>query len=155
MYFFLPFHWPRAHQLTRDNCLQIIVLLQIRICSYLIETTILCENGGSVPRAGREWFDMFSWSKEQWSNNKTIIELDYCKISWCATISKINYLQLFIFDLLVTDKSRYFAQHHSIIVIKIITIEYRKDNAKAKTRWKKIRIFNWPQLPQRHQWFEY
>ena len=99
-----------------NNCLQIIVLLQIIFCSCIIESTILCENGESVPRAGREWFDMFSWWKERWSNEKTIIELGYCKISWFATVSQISYLQLFIFDLLATDKSRYFVQLRSIIV---------------------------------------
>jgi len=46
--------------------------------------------------------------KEQWSNDKTIIELGYRKISWFASVSKI--------DLLVTDKSQYFAQPRSIIV---------------------------------------
>ena len=115
MYFFLLIGrelttWPA------NNCLQIIVLLQIIFCSCIIETTILCENGGSVPRAGRDWFDMFIWWKERWSNEKTIIELGYCKISWFVTVSQISYLQLFIFDLLATDKSRYFAQLRSIIV---------------------------------------
>ena len=42
-----------------NNCLQISVLLQIIFWSCVIETTLLCENGGSVPRTGREWFDIF------------------------------------------------------------------------------------------------
>ena len=50
-----------------NNCLQISVLLQITLCSCIIETTLLCENGRSVPRALREWFDIFSWSNEPWS----------------------------------------------------------------------------------------
>ena len=50
-----------------NNCLQISVLLQITFCSCIIETTLLCENGKSVSRALREWFDIFSWSNEQWS----------------------------------------------------------------------------------------
>ena len=75
-----------------NNCLQISVLLQIIFCSCVFETTLLCENGGSVPRAGREWFDIFSWTKQQWSNDKTIIELGYRKISWFVTVSLINYL---------------------------------------------------------------
>ena len=100
-----------------NNCFHIIIFLQIIFCSCIIETAILCENGGSVCRAGREWFDMFSWWKEWWSNDKTIIELGYCKISWFVTVSQISkYLQLFIFDLLATDKSQYFAQLRSIIV---------------------------------------
>ena len=79
-----------------NNCLQIIILPQIIFCSCIIETTILCENGGSVCRAGRKWFDMFSWWKEWWSNDKTIIELGYCEISWFVTVSQISYFQVFI-----------------------------------------------------------
>ena len=75
-----------------NNWLQISVWQQIIFCSCIIETTLLCENGGSVPRAGREWFDIFSWSKERWSNDKTIIELGYRKISWFVSVSLINYL---------------------------------------------------------------
>ena len=67
-----------------NNRLQISVLLQVIFYSYVIETTLSCENGGSAPRSGREWFDIFSWSKERWSNDKTIAELGYRKI--------INYL---------------------------------------------------------------
>ena len=72
--------WPK------NNCLQIM------FCSCLTETSLLCENGGSVPRAGRERFDIFSWSKERWSNDKTLIELGYRKVSWFVSISQINYL---------------------------------------------------------------
>ena len=79
-----PTTWPA------NSCLQISVLLQIIFCSCVIETTLLCENGRSVPRAVRVWFDIFSWSKEQWSNDKTIIELSYCKISWFVSVSQIN-----------------------------------------------------------------
>ena len=77
-----------------NNCLQnlISVLRQIIFCSCVIETTLLCESCGSVPRAGREWFDIFSWSKERWSNHKTIIELGYRKISWFVSVSQISYL---------------------------------------------------------------
>ena len=50
-----------------NNCLQISVLLQITFCSCIIETTLLCENGKSISGALREWFDIFSWSNEQWS----------------------------------------------------------------------------------------
>ena len=52
-----PTMWPA------NNSLQIGVLLQITFCSCIIETTLLCENGRSVPLAVREWFDTFSWSK--------------------------------------------------------------------------------------------
>jgi len=100
MYFFLPFHWPRVHHVTSaNNCLQISILLQIIFCSCVIETTLLCENGRSVPWAGREWF-VISWSKEWWSNDKTIIiELGYCKISWFLSVASrsiiiVNYWTL-------------------------------------------------------------
>ena len=74
-----------------NNCLQISVLLQIIFCSCVIETLLLYENGGLVPRAGREWFDIFSWPKEGWLNDKTIIgELGYRKISWFVSVSQIN-----------------------------------------------------------------
>ena len=67
---------------------KISVLLLIIFCSWVTETTLLCENGGSVPRAGRGWFEILNWSKEQWSNNKTIIlELGYCKIMWFVSFS--------------------------------------------------------------------
>ena len=90
------------------------VLLQIIFCSCVIETTLLCENGGSVPRAGREWFDIFSWSKERWWSDKTSIELGYRKISahwkmrWsnsCIIITRISTTYLtfnnFIYILVV------------------------------------------------------
>ena len=51
-----------------NNCLQISVLLQITFCSCVIETTLLCENGRWVPRAGSEWFDIFKLIK------RTVIE---------------------------------------------------------------------------------
>ena len=51
------------------------------------------------------------WKKQiRWSNDKTIIELGYRKISWFVTVvSQMSYL-------LATDKSRYFAQPCPIIV---------------------------------------
>ena len=62
--------WPK------NNCLQIRVLLKIMFCSCVIETTLLCENGESVPRAGREWFDMFKssklWSSQLWTQFKQL-----------------------------------------------------------------------------------
>ena len=54
-----PTTWPA------NNCLQISVLLQIIFCACVIETTLWCENGRSVTRAVRDWFHIFSWSKEQ------------------------------------------------------------------------------------------
>ena len=46
----------------------------------------------------------------RWSNEKTIIELSYRKISWFVSVSYIKIC------LLATDKSRYFAQPRPIIV---------------------------------------
>ena len=114
-FFFFLFIFQELTTWPANNCLQIRVLLQIIFCSCALETTLLCEHGGSVPRAGGEWFDIFRWSKERWSNDKTIIELGpYGKISWLVSVSQINYL--IITDLLATDKSRYFAQPRPIIV---------------------------------------
>ena len=54
MHFFLPFHWPRAHHVTWNNCLQMMVcscvvtskrvLVQIIFCSCVIGTTFSREN---------------------------------------------------------------------------------------------------------------
>ena len=63
----------------------------------------------------------------RWSNDKTIIELGYRKISWFVSVSQINYLpqpsawsthhwqNLTNHDKHITDKSRYFAQPGPII----------------------------------------
>ena len=77
---------------SANNCLQISVLLQTIFSSCVIETTLLCEYGGSVPRAGRGWLYIFRSSKERWSNDKTIIEHGYRKISWFVSVSQFNYL---------------------------------------------------------------
>ena len=97
-----------------NNRQQISVLLEIMIYLCVMETTYICENGIWVPRAVREWFNSFSWSKEQWSNDKTIIELGSRKTSFVG-VSPINYLpqpsaSANIIDLLASDKSWYFAQ---------------------------------------------
>ena len=66
------------------------------------------------------------FSKKQtcnwWSNDKTIIELCYRKISWFFSVSRINIIICLrlrlpqISDLPSTGKSRYFAQPRPIIV---------------------------------------
>ena len=62
------------------------------------------------------------WKQTWWLNDKTIIELGYCKTLWFVNVSQINYLpkQIIrlwqIIDLLATDKSKCFAQPRSIIV---------------------------------------
>ena len=73
-----PTMWPA------NNCLQTIVLLQTIFCLCIIETMLLCENGALVPQVVREWFEVFSWSKEQW----LIIQLPYCKILWFVSVSR-------------------------------------------------------------------
>ena len=117
-----PTMWPA------NNCLQIMVcsclvpstrvLLQIIFCSCVIGTTF----------SGRKWQIASSscqemmkiWKPTWWSDDKTIIELGYLKLSWFVSVSHINYLPqpsaLAIVVLLATDKSRYFAQPCPIIV---------------------------------------
>ena len=124
MYFFLPFDqepamWPA------NSCLKISVLLLVIFCSCVIEFTLLCENDRLVPQAIREWFYIFSWSKEQWSNDKTIIiELGYHRISLFVSVSQINNNYYHLpqplasgNDLLTSDKSWYFAQPGTIILL--------------------------------------
>ena len=94
--------------------------LQILFCSCINETTLfsflrslLYENGRSL-----RFLKIFLKKQTRWSNDKTIIELSYCKISWFVGVSQINYLpQPFASanNLLPTDKSRYFAQPRPII----------------------------------------
>ena len=117
MYFFLPFHWPRAHHMTANNCLQISFLLQIIFCSRVIETALLSENGRSFSQAGREWFDIFNWSQECWSNDETIIEQGWAKY----VISVLQNTNVFPQHLASANnrsahhKSLYFAQPRPII----------------------------------------
>ena len=112
-----PTTWPA------NNCLQIMVCscamlfncfwLLILFCSCVNETTLfsflwplLRENGRSL-----RFPKIFLKKQTRWSNDKTIIELSYCTISWFVSVSQINYLPQLnnITDLLTTDKSRYFA----------------------------------------------
>ena len=93
-----PTTWPA------NNCLQIMVCscampsncvwLQIILCTCVKETvlfsflrSLLSENGRSLrfPR-------IFIKKQTRWSNDKTIIELGYRKITWFVTVSQINYL---------------------------------------------------------------
>ena len=56
---------------------------------------------------------LFIKKQTQWSNDKTIIELGYRKISWFVSVSLADQFNLI--DLLATDKSQYFAQPRPII----------------------------------------
>jgi len=116
-----------------NTCLQISVLLQIIFCPCVIETTLLCENSGSVPRAGREWFDIVDQNNGDRMMKQLLnsVIAKYCDLSGsCGSIIIIVCLSRWlrqIFDLLATDKSRYFAQCCSIIIVNYlykITTQY-------------------------------
>ena len=80
--------------------LQIVLLpIQILFCSCINETTfapcsfmwslsLLLEGSARKPLSE----DIFIKKQTQWSNDKTIIELGYRKISWFVSVSQINYL---------------------------------------------------------------
>ena len=63
-----------------NNILLMHKLLKPRSCVKITDH--------AVPQAVREWFDIFSWSEEQWSSDNTIIiiELGYCKVWWFASV---------------------------------------------------------------------
>ena len=85
---------------TSNNCLQIMscscamlsncVWLQIIFCSCVKETT----RDRSWVKKGRSlrFPKIFIKKQTWWSNDKTIIELGYRKISWFVSVSQINYL---------------------------------------------------------------
>ena len=118
-----------------NNCLEIMVCssampsnsvwLQIIFYSCVKETVLfsfLCDRS-CVKMADPFASKGYSLQKQtQWSNDKTIIELGYRKISWFVSVSQINYLLQpsalanNIIDLLATDKLQYFAQPRPIIV---------------------------------------
>ena len=72
--------------------------------------------------------------KTRWSDDKTIIELGYLKISWLVSVSQINCLSLRLRQMIYWSarhrQSRYFAQPRPIIVnyfskIKLVSQKYR------------------------------
>ena len=85
---------------TSNNCLQIMscscamlsncVWLQIIFCSCVKEAT----RDRSWVKKGRSlrFPKIFIKKQTWWSNDKTIIELGYRKISWFVSVSQINYL---------------------------------------------------------------
>ena len=98
-FFFLFIGW-KPTTWPANNCLQIMVCswtmssncvwLQIILCSCVNETTrdtFLREKGRSL-RFPKIFVKKQTW----WSNDKTISELGYHKISWFASVSYINYL---------------------------------------------------------------
>ena len=83
-----------------NNCLQIMVcscvvpvkrvLRQIMFCSCVIETTFSREKWQIAFLSCQELIKI--WKQSWWSNDKTIIELGYHKISWFGRDSQIKYL---------------------------------------------------------------
>ena len=98
--FFLPFHWPMAITWPANNCLRIMVcscvvpskrvLLQIIFCSCVIGTPFSREKWRIASLSCQEVIKI--WKQTWWSNDKTIIELGYRKISWFVSVLQINYL---------------------------------------------------------------
>ena len=89
-----PTTWPA------NNCLQIMfcscvvpskrVLLQITFCSCVVGTTFSKEKWQTASLSFQEVIKI--WKQTWWSNDKTVIELGYRKISWFVSVSQINYL---------------------------------------------------------------
>ena len=127
MYFSFLFIGRELTTWSADNWPQISVLLEIIFCPCVREPTFLCESVGPVPWAGREWYEISSWSKERWLNDKTIIELSYSKITWFFSVSLLNYLPQpsavwQIIDPLFTDKSQCFAQPRTILIVNYLHV---------------------------------
>ena len=121
-----PTKWPA------NNCLEIMVCscamssncvwLQIIFCSCVNETT----RDRSCVKKGRSlrFAKIFLKKQTRWSNDKTIIELGYRKISWFVIVSQINYLakpkteanNWWLICSVATNKSRCFAQLRPIMV---------------------------------------
>ena len=93
-----PTAWPANNYLQIMVCscamLSTCVWLQIIFCSCVNETTLLSFCDRSCVKRGRSLrFPKIVVKKQTWwSNDKTIIKLDYRKISRFASVSNINYL---------------------------------------------------------------
>ena len=100
MSFFLPFNWPRVHTWPANNCLQIMVcsclvpskcvLLQIIFCSCVIGTMFWREKWQVASLNCQKVIK--TWKQTWRSNDKTITELCYHKMSWLVSVSQINFL---------------------------------------------------------------
>ena len=66
------------------------VFLQIIFCSCVIGTTFSREKWQIASLSCQEVIKI--WKQSWWSNDKTIIELGYHKISWFVSVLQINYL---------------------------------------------------------------
>ena len=98
--FFFPSIGRESTMWPANNCLQIMVcscvvpskcvLLQIILCSCVIGTMFWREKWQIASLSCQEVIQI--WKQTWWSNDKTIIELGYHKISWFVSVSQINYL---------------------------------------------------------------
>ena len=104
--FFFPLFGRESTTWPANNCLQIMVcscvepskrvLLQIIFCSCVIgttfsrETTFLREKWQNTSLSCQEVIKI--WKQTWWSNDKTIIELGYHKISWFARVSQAEII---------------------------------------------------------------
>ena len=86
--------WPKNNYLQIMVCSCVVpskcVLLQIIFCSCVIGTTFSKEKWQIASLSCQEVIKI--WKQSWWSNDKTIIELRYHKISWFVSVSQINYL---------------------------------------------------------------
>ena len=89
-----PTTWPANNCLQRMVCSCVVpskrVLLQIIFCSCVMGTTFSREKWLIASLSCQEVIKI--WKQIWWSNDKTIIELSYHKISWIVSASPINYL---------------------------------------------------------------
>ena len=89
-----PTTWPANNCLQTMVCSCVVpskrVLLQIIFWSWVIGTTFSREKWLIASLSCQEVIEI--WKQTWWSNDKTIIELGYRKISWFVSVSPINYL---------------------------------------------------------------
>ena len=114
------------------------IWLQIIFCSCVKETVLFSLLWSLLHENGRFLYfpRIFIKKKKQtrWSDDKTIIELGYLKISWFVSVSQINCLSLRLRQMIYCSarhrQSRYFAQPRPIIVncfskIQLVSQKYR------------------------------
>ena len=86
--------WPANNFLQIMVCSCVVpskrVFLRRIFCSSVIGTTFSREKWQIASLSCQEVIEI--WKQSWWSNDKTIIELGYHKISWFASVSQINYL---------------------------------------------------------------
>ena len=87
MHFFLPFHWPKAHNWM--VCSSVVPSKRdiLLMCNW---NHVLVKKWQIASLSGQEVTKI--WKQTWWSNDKTIIELSYRKIIRFISVSQINYL---------------------------------------------------------------